>query len=227
MIVKTQIYEIQTPEEAQLCADLGVNFIGVVTGTPNQSGTNVDLATCRSIFAATPAHVTTNALTISPHVSDMLAAIQATRPDVLHLSGKIDEITPENVATVKRAEPFVKIMVAIPVGGPDTRQMCLDYAREFSHVADYFILDTMRENTFDEIGATGETHDWNISAEIVRTVNVPVIHAGGLSPDNVAEAVRQVRPFGVDSFTHTNLEGSLLKDPAKVKAFVQNAITAL
>ena len=227
MPMKIQIYEIQTPAEARLCADLGVDFIGVVTGEYGYLDNDIDFAACRDIFAAVPPHVTKNSLTVSPRVSEMVETIRATRPDVLHISGRIDQLTPGKVAEIKQAEPLVKIRVAIPVGGPASRDMALKFARDFRHVADYFILDTMREDTFDEVGATGRTHDWSISSEIVRQVNIPVIQAGGLSADNVADAVRQVRPFGVDSFTHTNLPGSHMKDPDKVKAFIWNATTAL
>lgn len=226
MSIKTQIYEIQTADDARLCAELGVNFIGVVTGEHGHLSNDLDFATCRTIFAAVPPHVTKNALTVSPRVAEIIETIRATRPDVLHISGKIDRLTPDDVAEVKRAEPLVKIMQAIPVGGPQTREMALQYARDYSHIADYLILDTMRE-TFDEVGATGATHDWSISAEIVKLVNIPVILAGGLTPENVAESVRQVRPYGVDSFTHTNLPGSFMKDREKVEAFVKNAHGAL
>ena len=72
-------------------------------------------------------------------------------------------------------------------------------------------------------GGTGATHDWNVGAEIVRRLNVPVILAGGLSPANVGDAIRAVKPWCVDSFSHTNLPGSRRKDPVRVKAFVNAA----
>ena len=95
-------------------------------------------------------------------------------------------------------------------------------AFQYQSDADYFILDTNDPNQAD-IGATGETHDWSVSAELVSKFNVPVILAGGLSPETVEEAVRTVRPWGVDSFSHSNLPGSVRKDPDRVVAFVRNA----
>ncbi|NWG76280.1 MAG: phosphoribosylanthranilate isomerase, partial [Rubrivivax sp.] len=73
------------------------------------------------------------------------------------------------------------------------------------------------------IGASGATHDWALSREIVRQVRVPVVLAGGLSPENVGAAIRAVRPWGVDSLTHTNQPlpgGGFRKDLERVRQFV-------
>jgi phosphoribosylanthranilate isomerase len=71
------------------------------------------------------------------------------------------------------------------------------------------------------VGATGRTHDWSISRQIVEQFGVPVILAGGLSPENVAESIQQVRPWAVDSNTATNNPGDpVKKDMRRVAAFV-------
>jgi len=75
------------------------------------------------------------------------------------------------------------------------------------------------------VGATGETHDWSISRRIVERVDVPVILAGGLGPDNVAEAIRTVEPAGVDSYTETS-RTERRKDIARSRAFVRAARSA-
>ena len=75
------------------------------------------------------------------------------------------------------------------------------------------------------MGAGGETHDWSMSRTIVERSRIPVILAGGLTADNVAEAIAAVRPWGVDSFTHTDLPGRRgQKDLARVRAFVAAAL---
>ena len=86
-------------------------------------------------------------------------------------------------------------------------------------------LGNPRENPRAEtqIGAVGETHDWLISREIVASVEIPVILAGGLGADNVAGAIRAVRPAGVDSKTKTDKEAGTGKDLDKVKQFVEAA----
>ena len=78
-------------------------------------------------------------------------------------------------------------------------------------------------------GITGQTCDWNMARCLVQTSRIPLILAGGLSPDNVAEAISRVEPAGVDSCTLTNARDNLgrpirfRKDADKVKAFVDEA----
>jgi phosphoribosylanthranilate isomerase len=76
----------------------------------------------------------------------------------------------------------------------DAHQTCLDY----------LMLDSGAKGP-PYAGATGETHDWSISRTVVERSRVPVILAGGLSAENVAAAIATVRPWGVDSFTHTDV----------------------
>jgi phosphoribosylanthranilate isomerase len=72
-----------------------------------------------------------------------------------------------------------------------------------------------------QIGALGATHSWELDRQIVESVRVPVIIAGGLGPDNVVDAIKVVRPAGVDSKTKTDKsDGSHTKDLGRVARFV-------
>ena len=73
-----------------------------------------------------------------------------------------------------------------------------------------------------QFGGTGKTVDWDFAAEIVEVLPKPVILAGGLTPDNVGEAIRKVRPYAVD--VSSGIESSPgVKDHAKMKDFIQAA----
>jgi phosphoribosylanthranilate isomerase len=92
---------------------------------------------------------------------------------------------------------------------------------QFGRLADAFITDTFDPDT-GRSGATGLTHDWEISRRIVELSPIPVILAGGLNPGNVAEAIRRVRPAAVDA--HTGVEApDGRKDPALVRQFISEA----
>ena len=89
---------------------------------------------------------------------------------------------------------------------------------------DALVLDT---RTAERLGGTGQTHDWSVSARIVEAVApVPIYLAGGLRPENVAEAVARVRPAGVDVNSGVE-DASGRKDTAKMRAFVDRARAGL
>ncbi|MDM7912045.1 MAG: phosphoribosylanthranilate isomerase, partial [Methanotrichaceae archaeon] len=89
-------------------------------------------------------------------------------------------------------------------------------AARFGMVADAVLLDTVVNG---KLGGTGAVHDWDRSAEIVRSLKVPVILAGGLNPRNVAEAIKKVRPYAVDA--SSGLETGGKKDQEKIRSFIR------
>src|SRR5437773_7973042 len=113
------------------------------------------------------------------------------------------------------------LMRSIPVVG----EASIALARSYEGIADFLLLDSHREAD-RQIGALGITHDWRISRRIVELVKMPVILAGGLGPDNVADAIRAVRPAGVDSKTKTDRDGSHQKDLDRVRGFQEAAWAA-
>jgi phosphoribosylanthranilate isomerase len=104
---------------------------------------------------------------------------------------------------------------------PGNLDALLKDARKFGPWVDAFITDSWDPQTGAR-GATGRTHDWEASRRIVEEAPRPVILAGGLTPENVGRAIRQVRPAGVDA--HTGVEAADgRKDLALVGAFVGEA----
>ena len=75
-----------------------------------------------------------------------------------------------------------------------------------------------------ELGGTGKTFDWSLARELAATR--PLILSGGLRPENVAEAVREVIPYGVDSSSGVEGQTPGRKDPERVRAFIENARAA-
>jgi len=110
---------------------------------------------------------------------------------------------------------------SIPVVG----EASIEIARSYQGIADFLLLDSHQESD-RQIGALGVTHDWRISRRIVELVPTPVILAGGLGPDNVADAIRAVHPVGVDSKTKTDQDGSHRKDLDRVRRFHEAAKAA-
>jgi phosphoribosylanthranilate isomerase len=128
-------------------------------------------------------------------------------------------LSPEQTAVLKRSLSDALVMRSVPVVGEET------IARSYQGIADFLLLDSHRADD-RQIGALGVTHDWSISRRIVEAVRTPVILAGGLGPDNIADAIRAVRPAGVDSKTKTDRDGSHSKDLRRVHLFHQAAHAA-
>lgn len=88
-----------------------------------------------------------------------------------------------------------------------------------------FLLDSGRPSrAVPELGGTGRIHDWSVSAEFVRRSSRPVFLAGGLNDGNVDEAIRRVRPYGLDLCSALRTGGAL--DPDKLRRFVDAAAEA-
>ncbi len=139
------------------------------------------------------------------------------QPHIVHISSDLELVPVETMRELRRRlDGKVRLMKAIPVEDESS----IAVAKEFAEVSDLLLLETKRAG-FPGVGATGFTHDWSVSRRIVECVNIPVIMAGGLTPENVGAAMREIKPWAVDSNTSTNVPGSNVdKDLGRIKAFI-------
>jgi phosphoribosylanthranilate isomerase len=213
-----QIYEVSRPEEARALGEIGVDHIGVLVGDgsfPREH--SIDQA--RHIFLAVPPCSKSSALILSADVALIEQIISALDPDIVHLGASTDLLTPSAVQNLKSRHAAPRVMRSIPVAGDES----IAIAQSYNGIADLLLLDSHRPGD-EQIGALGVTHSWDIDRKIIESVAIPVLIAGGLGPDNVAEAIRCVRPAGIDSKTKTDKDdGSHTKDLRKVKEFVARA----
>lgn len=213
-----QIYSMTSIDDAVMTAQAGADLVGVVVAEPGvvPEGTGANAA--REIIDAVRPRARGVALSLSDDRDEICAMVDAVRPDILHLAAR--EIEPEDCAWIRQRIAPVKLLRAIAVRAGET----MAEAGAHQHAADFLMLESGAKG-LPFAGAAGETHDWSISRTIVERSRIPVILAGGLSADNVAQAISAVRPWGVDSFTHTDLPGHRgRKDPARVRAFIAAAL---
>ena len=218
--VTVQIYTAQTVAEALDLASLGVDHVGLTPSAIGLPG-EIDFTVARAISDALAGIARSVALSVATELGSIVEMVDAVRPDIVHLCGPPGSVGARDVTDLRRDIGSVSIMQAVAVTGPDA----VDVARSFAPVVDFLLLDSVAPD-IPGVGAAGVVHDWGISAEIVEKVNVPVILAGGLSPSNVAPAIERVRPWGVDSLTHTNRplpNGGFAKDRQLVRAFLTAA----
>ena len=200
MRTRIKICGITRVEDALICAQYGTDAIGLVFY--EKSPRNVTIAQAKVIVAALPPFVSVVGLFVNAQLNAIQMAISQLHLDVLQFHG--DEM-PEFCAQFNL--PFYK---AVRVNS-DTNllQYCLDYSQ-----AQALLLDAYSDAGY---GGTGQTFDWNL---IPQNLPKPVILAGGLNADNVADAIRRAQPYAVD--VSGGIEHSKgIKDAAKIAAFMQ------
>jgi len=212
-----QIYETQSLNEARKLVKVGVDHVGVLVGR-GEYLREFNPEQAKEILQGVIGHAKKVVLSLSKNLKDIIKIVDETNPDILHLGTTSEFLSPEDVQSLKKQFLSLKVMRSIPVKGEES----IELAKQYDGIADYLLLDTQKKGE-NLVGATGETHDWNVSKKIVESVTIPVILAGGLGPDNVRQAILQVKPFGVDSKTKTDKIGSSEKDIEKVREFVRIA----
>ena len=211
MRTRIKVCCIASPTEAMLAVEAGADALGLVASMPSGPGPIPDRMIA-DVTAIVPPPVSTFLLTSETTADGISTHIRATNPSTVQVVSHID---PGESARLAQIEPHVRRVQVIHVEGPEALNMIPAYS---SHVH-AFLLDSGRPNAeIAELGGTGRAHDWQISAAFVKASSRPVFLAGGLSAENVAEAIWQVRPYGLDLCSGVRTNGAL--DPTKLKAFV-------
>jgi phosphoribosylanthranilate isomerase len=203
---------IRSDDEAQLAIRCGADAVGFVAQRPPSPRTIAD-AEIAAIIPRVPPPVTTFLLTSESTADAISAHIRLTRPSAVQI---LPHLAPAESARLARLEPQVQRVQVIHVEGPEALDLIPHYA-PYVHA---FLLDSGSPNAaVPQYGGTGRKHDWEVSAEFVRASSRPVFLAGGLSAENVAQAIAQVRPHGVDLCTGVRTEGRL--DRGKLEKFMR------
>lgn len=204
---------IATVEEARLAVAHGASALGLVSEMPSGPGV-IAWDRIREIAAEVPPPIATFLLTSS---CDAEAIIEQQRRAGTNTIQLCDRLERGSYRDLRRALPGVSIVQVVHVTGPGSIAESQTAAAE----VDAILLDSGNQTIeVKELGGTGRVHDWTISEAICRKVDRPVFLAGGLKPENVAEAVARVRPFGLDLCSGVRTDGTL--DAEKLERFFSN-----
>lgn len=218
-----QLYSLIQFDESVKTMEAGADNIGLV---PMQNGGvpahRVPLDRVHKIFDECKKRgVNSVAIMLTNDPEEMLQLAEEVQANILHIAGDGYTATPEFRQRLKEVAPDTELMQAVLVDN----ESAIERAKAVDPFVDYILLDSgLAPDT--GIGASGMTHDWNIDAKIVESVNAKVIEAGGLGPDNVADAIKKIKPYGVDSLTKTSIKyegGHMEKDIEKVRLFCERA----
>jgi len=198
--VRSKICGITRIEDALAAAESGADAIGFVFYA--KSPRAVDVRQARAIIAELPPFVTTVGLFVNASRCELNEILEAVPLDLLQFHG--DE-TPADCEGYHR--PWIKALRVRP--GDDLEAACQQYAGARGILLDTYVPGVP--------GGTGEAFDWSL---VPASLSKPIILAGGLSADNVGQAIARVRPYAVDvSGGVERAKG--IKDAAKIDAFMR------
>jgi len=198
MRTRVKICGITRSEDADAAARAGADAIGLVFYPPSPRFLSLEWA--RQLASEVPPFVSTVALFVNPPAAEVYTVLERVRPAMLQFHGEED-----HVFCAQFGVPYIKACRVKP--GVDL----LEYLRPFSRAAAWLL-----DSHVEEYGGVGESFDWSLAPAVRER---PLVLSGGLSPGNVAEAIRRVRPWGVD--VSSGVESAKgIKDAAKIAAFV-------
>jgi phosphoribosylanthranilate isomerase len=235
---RVKICCIMSEAEARLAVQAGAHAIGLVSHMPSGPGVIRDELIAKIAAAMPPAvppqggvppvgaippsrgvtpvgAVATFLLTSHRSVTEIIAQHRTVRTSTIQL---VDRLESGTYAQLREGLPGIKLVQVIHVTGPDSVTEALAVSAE----VDALLLDSGRPDLpVKELGGTGRRHDWSLSRQIRKASPKPVFLAGGLNPENAAEAIADVGPFGLDVCSGVRTGGRL--DPAKLRRFMQAA----
>ena len=217
MRTRIKICCISSLLEAKMAIGYGADALGLVGKMPSGPGPIPDWLIAEIVKTIHP-----------PIASFLLTSEQSSEEIIYHIKRVdtntvqiVDELTTGTYNDLRTALPHLKIVQVIHVSGEEN----IDEAIRISPNVDALLLDSGDPKArIKTLGGTGNVHNWDLSREIVKAVDVPVFLAGGLHANNVRQAMETVKPFGVDVCSGVRTEGRL--DPNKLEAFI-NAVHSL
>lgn len=193
-----------------MAIDAGANAIGLVSAMPSGPGPiREDLIA--EIAAIVPPGVSSFLLTCLQDAESIIDQQRRLRVNTIQIC---DRLTSGSYHELREALPGISLVQVIHVTGPES----VDEAIAMAPHVNAILLDSGNQSlAIKELGGTGRTHDWSLSRKIREAIEVPLFLAGGLNPSNVAAAIREVQPFGIDVCSGLRTEGAL--DPQKLSEF--------
>jgi phosphoribosylanthranilate isomerase len=208
---------MQSPAEAAIAVASGADAVGLVSRMPSGPGPIAE-STIAAIASTIPPGVATFLLTSETTARAIIDQQRRCRANTLQL---VDDVERGTYTALRDALPGVSIVQVIHVRDGDAIRQAI----EVSTSVDGLLLDSGNPSlAVKELGGTGRVHDWAISRTIRESVNIPVYLAGGLNAANVAAAIAQVEPFGVDVCSGVRTGGAL--DEVKLAEFLTSVRTS-
>jgi phosphoribosylanthranilate isomerase len=196
--------------EAWMAIEAGASAVGLVSAMPSGPGP-IPEELIAEIAATIPPGVSSFLLTCLQDATSIIAQQRRVRVNTIQIC---DRLTKGSYQDLREALPGISLVQVVHVTGPEA----VDEAIAVAPHVDAILLDSGNQSlAVKELGGTGRVHDWTLSRKIRESIEVPLFLAGGLNPANVAAAIREVQPFGIDVCSGLRTNGHL--DREKLNQF--------
>jgi len=193
-----------------MAINAGASAVGLVSAMPSGPGP-IPEELIAEIAATIPPGVSSFLLTCLQDAPSIIDQQQRLRVNTIQIC---DRLTEGSYQDLREALQGISLVQVVHVTGPEA----VDEAVAVAPHVDAVLLDSGNQSlAIKELGGTGRTHDWTLSRTIREAIEVPLFLAGGLNPTNVAAAIREVQPFGIDVCSGLRTNGRL--DSHKLKQF--------
>ncbi|MGD0790264.1 MAG: phosphoribosylanthranilate isomerase [Terriglobales bacterium] len=207
---RVKICCIGSVAEAALAIECGASALGLVSNMPSGPGV-ISNERIAEIAATVPPAIGIFLLTSRQRVADIIEQQRFCRTNTIQIC---DHLAVGTHRDLKDALPGISVVQVVHVTGPVSIE---EAARVAPHV-DAILLDSGNQRlAVKQLGGTGRTHDWTLSRAIRERIGIPLFLAGGLTPENVGQAIDEVGPFGLDVCSGVRTDGKL--DVTKLKRF--------
>jgi phosphoribosylanthranilate isomerase len=207
---RVKICCIGSVEEAALAVDCGASALGLVSHMPSGPGVISD-ELIAEIAATVPPAIGTFLLTSRKSVREIVEQQRLCRTNTIQIC---DHLANGTHRELKQALPGISVVQVVHVTGPES----VEEGERVAPWVDAILLDSGNQRlAVKELGGTGRTHDWSLSRTIRERIGIPLFLAGGLTAENIGQAIEEVGPFGVDLCSGVRTDGRL--DAAKLKRF--------
>jgi phosphoribosylanthranilate isomerase len=207
---RVKICCIGSVEEAALAVDYGASALGLVSHMPSGPGVISD-ELIAEIAVTVPPAIGTFLLTSRQSVAEIVAQQRSCRTNTIQIC---DHLATGTHRELKQALLGISVVQVVHVTGPES----VEEAEQVAPLVDAILLDSGNQRlAVKELGGTGRTCEWSLSRMIRERIGIPLFLAGGLTPENVGQAIQEVGPFGLDLCSGVRTDGKL--DAAKLKRF--------
>lgn len=202
------------------CANNKIDIIGFLLEMPKiEREDMLSLELAKELISYVPEGMNSCLLIHYKDIEKVISIIEYLNPDILQIQ-KQSRLSIDDIKKIKIVFPNIKIIKTFYLDESTELLVLVNEIKEYidSDLIEFVLLDS-------ETGGSGKIHNWEISSRIVKEIfPFPLILAGGLSPENIQDAISKVKPFGVDVMSGVNMNNSKSKDSDKISLFVANIV---